>query len=134
MNLFISFKHKENITISAKRYHFDAKKHSRDIRRERLSQEFKDEELQNLHLYPAMTSQRGEFWFFYVEHRLEMCERGFDTYAKRKYVQIDLDKYIQSTRALDEITSRLSGNKPSLFFIGTGGQSACSPIRIRKHV
>lgn len=99
-----------------------------------MYEEFEDAARRDRESYPVMPSPRGIFWKSYVKHRLQMCEDAFAVYTKRKYAQINLNKYIESTRALDKIAVRLVANKPSIIYIGTGGQSPCSPIRIKKHV
>lgn len=120
--------------IGSKRYHWDAKKRKRDRKRNWLTADFTRKEQNDRESYPVIPSPRGKYWRSYVYHRLEMMEDGLDTYATRQYARLELDKYIESTRAVDKTAASLTNKLPSLIFIGAAEIAANSIIRIRKYV
>lgn len=82
-----------------------------------------------------MPSPRGgTTWYFYIEHRLNMMNAGIECYTTKSYARLRLDKHIQSYRAIDKLAGKLVNHKPALVYIGSGGQAANSPIKIKKNV
>lgn len=80
-----------------------------------------------------MPSPLGQNWLHYVHHRLKMLKDGIDAYASPQYTRLALDKYIESTRAVDQIIGKLTNNEPSIVFLGNGETPPNSPIKIKKH-
>lgn len=129
---------KENIRISSKRYHYDAKQGQRDKIAEQLSRVFKyDEEIDRNRIAEEigeMPSPKGTTWNAYFHHRLRMMADGIQTYTTRRYARLQLDKHIEWHRAIDKMANQLVCGMPAILFIGAGKWSPNSPISIRKYV
>lgn len=67
-------------------------------------------------LYPVMPSPLGKEWLYYVQHRLKMLNDGIRAYTTRKYTRLDLDKHINSYRAIDQIVGKLTNYESAVIF------------------
>lgn len=124
--------------ITSKQFHWRAKQNKRNAKAKRWTKEFtqfEQNDLKNRTLYPVTPSPLGKHWLNYVHHRLKMVKKGLEAYTTRKYTRLSLDKYIESSRAIDQIAGEMVNGQPALVFLGNGGDTPPnSPIRIKKHV
>lgn len=65
----------------------------------------------------------------YIQHRLRFFNDGVQTYTRRKYARLALDKYIWSTKAMDTLTSKIVQNKSAMVLIGAANMNPNSPIK-----
>jgi hypothetical protein len=123
----------EIFKISPKQFHWNAGQGIRDNVAKRLTANFTAmEKFDRERMFPSIPSPRGANWRNYVIHRIKMMEDGLDTYARRRYARLSLDKYIESQRERDMMAKAITKNKPSLIIIGDVDLPANSPIGKKK--
>lgn len=61
-----------------------------------------------------------------------MLTEGMEAYPTRKYARLLLDKYIESTREIDNIAVKLTKKKPAIVHLGYAEMSPNRLIGIRK--
>lgn len=137
--MFFCFDFQVNLKKSSKGYHYDAKQGQRNAKAERITRLFTFEEQSDRANVAArigrMPSPRDNSWLHYIEHRIRMSRNGIDTYTQRCYARLQLDKHIESNRAIDRIAGKLVAKKSALIHMGAA--EPChpnSPIKIKKHV
>lgn len=118
-------------------YHWRAEQMKRNSMAKRFTTEFVIQEQNDRNdrtQYPVMPSPLGKYWLCYIHHRLKMLKDGISAYTTRKYTRLDLDKHINSYRAIDQVAGMLTNYQPSIVFFGNGETPPNSPIKIKKHV
>ena len=63
---------------------------------------------------------RGSQWKEYLRHQFKYMQQKLDIYANRRYVRLDFDKYIKTSKQIAKMAKRVTNNKPSLVAIGSG--------------
>lgn len=109
----------------------------RASKQKRFSKQFTIQERadrNNRQLYTVMPSPLGVHWQDYIRHKLRMMKNGISTYTSKKMTRLNLDKYIETSRAMDKFIGKLVNYDSALIFLGTGETPPNSPIRIKKHI
>lgn len=57
---------------------------------------------------------------------------GIAAFATKRYAKLELQKYIESNRKVDEIAKKITQNQPSLIFLGGAELNPNRPIGIRR--
>lgn len=83
-------------------------------------------------LYEHMPSPMGSYWLEYIQHRVNMMERGMAVYTPEKYTRLKYEKHIESNRACDKIAGMLTNHQATLIHLGGAAVAANSPIGIKK--
>lgn len=127
-----------NLRTSSRRYHWDTKQYARNVRAEQIARVFSYDEQFDRNRIAAMIgempSARGNSWYSYIEHRLNMMNAGIETYTVRSYARLQLDKHIEWHRTISKLVAKLVNHKAAIVFIGAGGSTpANSIIRIKKY-
>lgn len=126
-----------NIKISHQRYHWMTKQKMRNKKAKRWTKDFVEQEendRNNRQLYSVPPSPKSREWRFYIKHRLKMLERGIETYCTDRYTRLNLDKYIERNRAMDQISGFLVANQPAIVHLGGAEFAPDRPIHIKKHL
>lgn len=114
-SITIVFCFQVNMKKSSKGYHYDAKQGQRNKKAERITRLFTFEEQTDRANAAArigrMPSPRDNSWLHYIEHRLRVSKNGIVTYTQRCYARLQLDKHIESHRAIYRIAGKLVGKK-----------------------
>ena len=119
------------IKISSKQYYGRSKQHIRDKLAKKYTDDYTKIEKEDL-INNNMPSPKGRDYEDYIRHRLRMMNRGLEVYTTRKYARLSFDKYIESYRAIDTITHRLTRGKRTIVFLGAAEFASNAPIKTYK--
>lgn len=125
----------ENFTIDGPKYHFRAKYNICKRKSEKWSRLLTEQEQRDRSQYAFFPSAKGRaHWMYYIIHRAKMLQPGMQVYTQRKFIRLQLDKYIEENRASDKIAVFLTRKLPSLILLGAAQMAPNSPIGIKKRL
>lgn len=101
------------VKISSGEFHNRTKQFQRDKKAEQMTANFERKcrrDRENREIYPETPSSNSSSFEYYVEHKLKFFNRGIKLYCKQRYTRLSFDKYIRSTRAVDNILGKANLN------------------------
>ncbi|XP_055311411.1 uncharacterized protein LOC129574069 isoform X1 [Sitodiplosis mosellana] len=122
-----------NIKLSSIQYHWGARQGMRDKQATKMTRKYVHKEQRDLKSYPITSvSPRGSQWKSFIKHKIKMLTDSLATYARRKYAQLSLHKYIESNREMDLMAKHITKNETGVVFLGDAAFPSNSKIGVKR--